>query len=186
MTAHRDIVYATRARRAGAKHALRIIREARQAGLGERLSLAFGLVEQESNFENVFGHDHGAWRPADGKVTKANVQELLFRIRHKHQPSNGVGLPQLTFPGFILQAEAMGGAHIVKNQLHVAFHVLAPDLHHRGPVGGLAVYNSGDPNSTAGRRYAREVLIKADRWHKILLGKRAVRRIEHRAGRLPR
>jgi hypothetical protein len=168
VTAHRDIILAARARRAGARWPLLIIREARRAGLGERLSTALALVEQESNFRNVFGHDRGAWRPVDGKVTAHNVRELLFHVQHLGEPSNGVGLPQLTFLGFILQAQAMGGAHKRRNQLRVAFHALAPEIHQHGLVGGLAQYNAGDPRSSAGLRYAREVLIKADRWHRVL------------------
>ena len=46
---------AWRARRGGARHTLRIVREARRAGLEP--ALAFALVERESGFRNVFGND---------------------------------------------------------------------------------------------------------------------------------
>jgi hypothetical protein len=124
----RDLVLAHRAKQAGAEYALRIIIEARRRGFGKDaqkpLALAFALIESESNFQNEFGHDTGAWRPADGIVTKAAVHELLRRWSHG-EPSNGVGLPQLTYPPFIRRAEQRGGAHIPKNQLSVAFEDLA-------------------------------------------------------------
>ena len=57
----RDLVLARRAKRHGARYSLRIIREARRAGIP--ISLAFAIVEQESRFLNVCGHDPGGPHP---------------------------------------------------------------------------------------------------------------------------
>jgi soluble lytic murein transglycosylase-like protein len=159
----RDLWLARRAKRHGAAFALRIVLEARRAGIP--ISLAFALVEQESGFRNVFGHDAGAWRPDDGRVTAGAVRELLRRVK-AGQPSNGVGLTQLTWPPFIHQAGALGGAHIPKYQLRVGFTHLAGLLrHYHHTSTALSAYNAGDPNSRKGKHYAAQVLNRAKKWH---------------------
>lgn len=163
----RDLILAHRARKAGANYSLRIIKEARRAGL-EPLSLAFAVVDQESTFRNVFGADHGS-DPAlhEKPVTEARVKQLLAGLG-RYKP-NGVGLPQLTFPPFVRQADAMpGGAALPANQLRVAFPQLAALVHQHGVRGGLSAYNAGDPHSAAGRVYAAKVLAKQMRWHHAL------------------
>lgn len=161
----RDLVLALRAKRAGARFSLRIVREARIAGLP--VSLAFALVDRESAFHNVFGHDEGAYRPGN-TVTNQRVRELLDRVDAGGK-SNGVGLTQLTWPGYIRQAMAMpGGAALPKNQLRVGFHALAAMIHGHGEYLGLAAYNAGDPRSAQGRKYAREVEALQDHWHRVL------------------
>jgi hypothetical protein len=165
MSLARDLQLARRAKQHGAHYSLRIVREARRAGLD--ISLAFALVDQESGFQNVFGHDAGAWRPKNGQVNRANVAELLRHVR-AGQPSNGVGLTQLTFPPFIHQANALGGAHLPKYQLRVGFSRLAALIKHYGTRDGLAAYNAGSPHTVLGQRYARSVQHKAALWHRRL------------------
>jgi hypothetical protein len=168
MTA-RDLLLARRAKRAGANSSLRIIIEARRAGLP--ISLAFALVDGESGFRNVFGHDLGAIMKGE-LVTPARIARLLSHIA-KGGVSNGVGYTQLTWPGYIRQANAMpGGASVIKNQLRVGFAVLAGHVHHYGVRRGLAVYNAGDPNSGQGKRYATIMLAKRDKWHRVLVPKK--------------
>lgn len=164
----RDLLLARRAKAAGARPSLRIIMEARRAGLPS-LALAFAVIEQESGFRNIFGHDSGADRSLYGKpVTKERVQQLLRGVSDHTFASNGIGLSQLTWLGYIRQAEALGGAHLERNQLRVGFQALAGMVHAYGEERGLAAYNSGTPDSSKGRRYAREVLEKKAKWHKIL------------------
>ena len=167
MSLARDLQLARRAKKAGAQYSLRIVLEARRAEIP--ISLAFALVEQESGFRNVFGHDRQAWRPEDGKVTKATVAHLLETVR-QGRPSNGVGLTQLTWPGFIRAANRAGGAHIPKYQLRVGFDHLAKCIHTFGVKRGLSVYNSGSPDNPKGRAYAAQVVAKATRWHGVLTG----------------
>lgn len=164
----RDLLLARRANRAGAKSSLRIILEARNAGLP--ISLGFGVLKQETNFQNIFGHDAGA-RFSDQRhvvVTNERVKLLLSDVA-KGKPSNGVGLPQLTYPPFIKRAAAMpGGAASVKNQLRVAFGDLAHLVHVHGERDALAIYNAGRADSSAGRRYANSVLKFSAEFHKAL------------------
>jgi hypothetical protein len=163
----RDLVLAHRAKTAGANYSLRIILEARRAKLP--LSLAFALVEQESHFMNVFGCDHGSILCHED-VTHDRVLQLVHHVINLHGVSNGVGLTQLTWIGFITAAERLGGAHRPKNQLRVGFELLAQLIDAHGTHGGLAAYNAGDPHSAKGIRYAREVLARQARWHDVLMG----------------
>jgi hypothetical protein len=166
MTTLRDLLLARRAKAAGASYSLRIILEARRAGLP--ISLAFAIVDQESAFRNIFGCDKGVLF-CHQPVTHERVLKLIEDVQQGHM-SNGVGLTQLTWIGFIKAAERLGGAHIVKNQLRIGFEVLAQNIDAFGIGGGLAAYNAGDPHSAKGIRYAREVRAKQDKWHKVLMG----------------
>jgi len=165
MSLARDLQLARRAKKAGANYSLRIVLEARRAEIP--ISLAFGLVDVESGFQNQFGHDRQAWRPADGRVTKARVAELLRRVA-KGEPSNGVGLTQLTWPGFIRAANRLGGAWKPKYQLRVGFDHVAKCIQTFGVKRGLSVYNSGSPDNPKGRAYAAKVATAAAKWHRIL------------------
>lgn len=166
MSLRRDITLARRARAAGAKYALRIVWEARHAGIP--VSLALALVEQESGFRNIFGADQGSILKHE-KVTKAKVARLLAFVE-RGGPSNGVGLTQLTYPPFIRHANRIGGAHLPKYQLRVGFGALKDKLA-RNPKswwGALATYNAGRPDSPVGLAYAGKVIAKQRRWHRIL------------------
>lgn len=163
----RELQLAVKARRTTrAGNNLRIVLEARRAGLP--ISLAFALVEQESGFRNVFGHDAGADPRLKGKkVTPARVQQLLRGLGR--YSSNGVGLTQLTWPGFIREAEHLGGAHRPANQLRVGFNLLAGHLRTYGDTRrALAAYNAGISTSAAGLRYAEQVLARRRKWHDLL------------------
>lgn len=160
--ADRNMVLAWRARRAGAKHSLRIIWEARAAGIP--VSLAFALVEQESGFRNVFGHDLGGLFPGQ-PVTRRRVKALLEHVR-AGGGSNGVGLTQLTYPPFIRQAEACGGAHCPKYQLRVGFGVMRNLLReHDRKRDAYAAYNG---TGRAAELYAAQLRDRQEKWHKIL------------------
>lgn len=169
----RNLQLARRAKKAGAKHSLRIVIEARAAGLGDHLSLAFAVLEQETGFDNIFGHDEGALFSNFKRipVTNEKVSQLLRSV-DRGEPSNGVGLPQLTYPPFIRRAAAMpGGASSVRNQLRVAFSDLAHLVHDHGERDALAIYNAGQADSPKGRRYASTVLDRKERFHRALVRK---------------
>ena len=164
MSLARDLQLARRAKKHGAEHSLRIVWEARRAGIP--ISLAFAVVEQESGFQNVFGHDHGGMYPGLS-VTKERVAGLIRALR-EHRGANGVGLTQLTWPPFVYAAERLGGAHLPKNQLRVGFGHLSDLIRHYGTRDGLAAYNAGGPHNRMGQHYARLVLDKRDKWHRFL------------------
>lgn len=157
----RDLHLARTARANGARYSLRIIWEARRAGLP--ISLAFALVEQESAFRNIFGHDRGGPFPGQ-TVTRSRVQALLRHVAGGGT-SNGVGITQLTWPPLIRAAEKHGGAHTPKAQCRVAFAHLAELIRVHGKVDGIRRYNGSGP---AAVRYSAVVRSKADRWHRIL------------------
>jgi hypothetical protein len=152
----RDLRYAARAKRAGARHTIKTVREARRHGVP--LSWAFALVEQESGGKNVFGADRGSIL-AHQKVTKKRVAELLDYVRHGGV-SNGVGLTQLTWVPLIEEANKAGGAHLPKHQLHVGLKFFRETT--GGEFDRLAWKYNGDP------AYQVQIKAKQRRWHKVL------------------
>ena len=160
-------------RHTGKGNSLRIVQEARSAGIS--LSLACALVEQESSFENVFGNDHDRVHPEldnpvrKGAVSKARYLELRrFVARGFH--SNGVGLTQLTSVGFLDSADQLGGGWKPKHQLRVGFQTLAGLIRHFGADErkGLVAYNAGPGNIAGGLDYADAVLERKRKWHERL------------------
>lgn len=151
-----------RAKRAGARPALRIYWEAKRAGVP--YSWALALVEQESGWQNVFGGDHGQLpNPAAPPfyhvaVTRERVQALKAYV-HAGHASNGVGLTQLTSIGLIEGADAMGGAHRPVFQLRMGLRFF------RSVTGGDWTqawrYNGA-------RSYQAQILALQKRWHKIV------------------
>lgn len=156
----RDYLLARRANRHGAKYALRIVWEARRAHVP--ISLAFAIVEKESGFKNIVGHDPGGPHPGV-KVTRQVVRDILAS-----RTSNGVGLTQLTYKPLIREAEGMGGAHLPKYQLRVGFHELGRLIKSYGLHAGMVHYNGSGPAALA---YANDLAARARRWHHYLEGK---------------
>lgn len=165
----RDLLLARRAKRYGMKNSLRIVLEARRAGLP--VSLAFALVEQEStNGANVWGHDpapNGHTSSLGGKpVTRATY----LSYRDVRGPSGrggmqGVGPLQLTWWEFQDIADSYGGCWVPKHNLRVGFGVLAKLIKTYGKYNGIARYNG---SGAAAQRYASSVLDKQDTWHRRL------------------
>jgi hypothetical protein len=150
----------------GGRHGELIVAEAQRAGLP--LALACALVEQESSFRNVFGHDAVQNpTPKGSRVTRASY--LRYRdLRDAGLGAQGVGVTQLTFPPFQDRADSLGGCWKVSNQLRVGYQVLAESIAAHGVRGGLAAYNAGSPTSPAGLAYAKKVLDRERRWKKAL------------------
>jgi hypothetical protein len=161
-----DWRYAWKARRAGVPpgYASTIIAEARRTDHVTR-SLALALVEQESGFRNVFGHDPTIFRGA-GKVTKA----AYLDYKRRRGPTGrggmqGVGPTQLTWWEYQDAADREGGCWDPAVNIRVGLRVLDGNIARRGLRDGIAEYNGSGP---AAQRYADEVLAKATRWHRIL------------------
>lgn len=162
----RDQDLARKAKANGAKYSLRIVIEARKAKIP--ISLGFALIEQESNFRNVFGHDPTIFVGA-GEVTKAKY--LVYRA--KRGPTGrggmqGVGPPQLTYFTFQDRADEAGGCWVARYSIQVAFTDLAGMIRKHGEHKGLAVYNAGESGWRNGEDYARSVQKKQMRWHRVL------------------
>lgn len=168
MSSQRDKQLARIAKRYGANYSLRIVIEARRAKLP--ISLGFALLEQESNFSNVFGHDPTIFRGA-GKVTKAKY----LAYRKQRGPTGrggmqGVGPAQLTYYTFQDRADALGGCWVAANNIRVAFTDLANMIERHGKRKGLGVYNAGEQGWARGlgHKYADEVLWMERKWHERL------------------
>lgn len=149
-----------RARAHGARYAWSIVNEAKRAGIP--YYVAFAVVEQESNFQNVFGHDPGGLFPGE-KVTQKRVDALIDHVVNKKGVSNGVGFTQLTFIGFILQANKLnGGASKVRNQLRIGFRLMAELRRVHGSWHeAFRAYNGVGP---AAERYADLMDVRAAKW----------------------
>ena len=180
MASKRDQKLANIAKRHGANYSLRIVMEARRAGIP--ISLGFALIEQESDFRNVYGHDDTLSVPKSlprgqsprhypvqgGIVTARNWKVYLSRRGSTGRGGmQGAGPGQLTYYTFQDRADALGGCWIAANNIRVAFTDLAAMIDRHGKRKGLGVYNAGERGwvKGLGHKYADQVLAKERRWH---------------------
>jgi hypothetical protein len=163
----RDAALASTLRDNGVKNALRIVIECRHRHDGViPVSLGVALQEQESNGRNIFGADSNA--PfAHLAVTKERVLQLVEHVR-AGGTSNGVGPLQLTFLPFIEEANRDGGAWKPSVNIATGLGIIAANVSRHGVRGGLATYNAGNPQAPAGRAYAKQVMERQDRIHKLI------------------
>lgn len=167
----RDLWLARKANKHGARYSLRIILEARKNRVP--ISTAFAVVEQESNFRNVFGHDptHSippSWK--GGQVTKDRYHH--YKRNRNKGGMQGVGPMQLTWWEIQDDADRLGGCWRPKWNICVGMDHLGRLLraHKMKRHPALAAYNGGDSEvgRRNGERYATEVEIKAAKWHRLL------------------
>lgn len=176
MASARDLLLARRAKKAGANYSLRIIWEARRAGIP--ISAGFALVEQESNFRNVFGHDPVRSIPVSWRGTSVTRDKYLrYKANRKAGLGmQGVGPVQLTWYEFQDRADRLGGCWIPRHNIRVGFEEFAKRFkvcRHRGfNTRGSVRYAGRDYNGSgpAAEAYGRELLNKYDHWHRILAG----------------
>lgn len=159
----RDLWLAHRARSHGANYSLRIVREARRAEVP--ISLAFALIEQESGFRNVFGHDPTIYTGA-GKVTRSKYRAYKKKRGPRGEGGmQGVGPAQLTWWEFQDAADKRGGCWKPRHNIATGFRVLADLISkHSNIHDGVAAYNGG----ASADRYVNEVLRRRDNWHRRL------------------
>lgn len=164
-----------------------IVREAERTNV--RVSWLLALVETESSFRNVFGHDRlpGAARrgprQADGtrsdeamggkraggipeswvRVTRARY--AFYKLRRGRWGAQGVGPCQLTWPGYQDLADRRGGCWRFAVNIAVGAEVIAGLVkQYGGWMAALATYNAGSPSSAAGQDYARRVQARRQLW----------------------
>jgi hypothetical protein len=161
----RDLVLARRAKKHGANYSLRIIIEARQAVIP--ISLGFALIEKESGFRNVFGHDPTTSIPVSWRgtqVTKSKYEH--YKANRASGGMQGVGPAQLTWWAYQDQADHRGGCWIPKHNISVAFDHLAALLKiNRSKHGAIAKYNG---TGSAADKYASDVAVRQAKWHSWL------------------
>ncbi len=144
-----------------------IMAEAATESLG--LPIACALIEQESSgARNVFGCDHG-WTngepPYCGEaVTRERCDALIGPSQDFPHRMNGIGLTQLTWWTFVLDAEREGGIHRPAIQCRIGFRIMRRNLDVTGWKGRLdafARYNGSGPVAQA---YALDVEEKRLAW----------------------
>ncbi len=167
----RDIALAIKAKRHGMKNSLRIILEARRAGLP--ISLAFAMVEQESGTgANIWGGDPAPNGGTAGLNNQAVTKARYLRYKQVRGKGaggmQGVGPLQLTWWEFQDQADQIGGCHIPKYNLRVGFTTLAGLITVHGRRDGVRRYNGGGRYADAYTHHVNDVLMP--KWHDILKG----------------
>jgi hypothetical protein len=144
--------------------ALRTVIEARRNGLA--ISEACALIEHESGWRNIMGCDKGG-PYCHQRVTKAKVLHLVRHVLNGGT-SNGVGHGQLTWIGYIQEANRDGGAWVPRVNIATALKIMGGHKRRHGWKRGLAVYNAGHPSSLHGQAYARRVDALKKTWHNRL------------------
>ncbi len=142
-----------------------IIRACKATGLLYRFG--FALVQQESDFRNVFGADGNApYQHAGEPVTRARLNDLLAHD-HRGEVSNGVGWTQLTYSGFLYEAESLGGAEKPYVQCLVGFKALHGLMLAHGVWAGAKAYNG---SGAAADNYANLLVARGEKWLHVMRG----------------
>lgn len=163
----RDFQLAARAKRHGANYSLRIVWEARRAGLP--ISLGFALIDHESTFTNVWGGDE----PPNGGTSDLHHDRVTKRAylayKDRRGPKGaggmqGVGPAQLTWWSYQDLADRYGGCWVPKHNIRVAFEHLAHliQLNDGNVTVALRRYNGTGPKAI---EYARVVKRLQTIWH---------------------
>jgi hypothetical protein len=151
-----------------------VVREARRSRLP--VALACAVLEKETGFRNVFGHDavrNPVKSPPGGllAVTRDNYRRYLHH-RRQGLGNQGVGPMQLTSPGLQDRADQLGGCWQPGPNIRVGLEFLAGNIRRLGLRAGVVAYNGSGP---AAQRYADNVLARARVWDKRLRAARPVR-----------
>lgn len=156
-----DPALIVRLRKLGCPYPIRLITEAGKFGLS--VPLACSLVVQESAWENIFGHDPTVFVGA-GAVTENSYHAYSAEAERTGQVQ-GVGVVQLTYRAYQLEADKIGGCWVIACQMQIGFGVLAENIRRDGLHAGVAAYNGSGPAAEA---YADEVIARAVTYAKEL------------------
>jgi hypothetical protein len=133
------------------------------------VSLVCAVIDVESSFRNVFGHDtvrNPIKSPGGGTlaVTEERYQAYL-RHRRLGEGAQGVGPMQLTHPSLQDEADALGGCFRPKVNIQVGVRHLAALIADHGLKPGVQRYNGAK-----GDDYSTEVLRRKRAWDGRLRG----------------
>jgi hypothetical protein len=162
-----DRLYSRMARRAGVPPGWSslVIEAAVKAKIPRSRGLA--LIQTESGFANVFGHDPTIFGGA-GHVTEVNYHAYKReRGPHGRGGMQGVGPAQLTYWSIQDEADRRGGCWRPEVNMRVAFDHLRDLCRTHGVPQGLALYNG---QGEAARRYSLTVRRRERQWKRVLLG----------------
>lgn len=104
------------------------------------------LVEKESGFKMIFGHDAGGLFPGE-RVTRRKYRALQNSLRAGAGGANGVGLIQATYPPFIEEDDDLWRE---KHNLRWGAELLDSLIRSSGREQGMNNFN-GDPTGAYGR-----------------------------------
>ncbi|MGZ6709504.1 MAG: peptidoglycan DD-metalloendopeptidase family protein [Solirubrobacteraceae bacterium] len=171
VVAHTDAGLAAAIRAHGGRYEDIIIAEARRSNVP--VSLVCAVMEDESSFTNVFGHD-GVANPIKSVHGRPNlvVTEALYKSylqhRNRGEGCQGVGPMQLTSAFLQDRADKLGGCFKPGPNIRVGVEYLASLIAKFGGVhGGLKAYNGSSA-------YADHVMDRARVWHDRLQGQASV------------
>jgi murein DD-endopeptidase MepM/ murein hydrolase activator NlpD len=169
--AHTDQGLAAAIRASGGHYEDIVIAEARRSNVP--VSLVCAVMEVESSFTNVFGHD-GVANPIKSVRGRPNliVTETLYKTylqhRNRGEGCQGVGPMQLTSAFLQDRADKLGGCFKPGPNIRVGVEYLASLIARFGGVhGGLKAYNGSSA-------YADHVMDRARVWHDRLEGHASV------------
>ena len=151
-----------------------VVREARRVRLP--IALACAILEKETGFRNVFGHD-GVRNPVKSPpggllaVTQDNYRQYLHH-RRQGLGNQGVGPMQLTSAFLQDRADQLGGCWQPGPNIRVGLEFLAGNIRRMGLRPGVVAYNGSGP---AAQRYGDDVLARARLWDKRLRAARPPR-----------
>lgn len=147
----------------GGRYGQEIVGEARRSRVP--VALACAVLEKETGFKNVYGHDavrNPVRSPPGGllAVSRDNYREYLSH-RRRGLGNQGVGPMQLTSPDLQDRADELGGCWLPGPNIRVGLEFLAANIRRLGLPGGVVAYNGSGP---AAERYGADVLARARRW----------------------
>jgi hypothetical protein len=141
----RDEVLIAALTKGGIVQPAQVLTDSREADL--TLTDAATLLTIESGGgRNVFGHDRTNGIPDAWKgqvVTPDRYVSLRWAVDVLDAGSQGVGPCQLTYRGFQLAADALGGCWVPTWNRRVGFDILAKNIVAAGTYGGYGAYNGG-------------------------------------------
>jgi hypothetical protein len=160
----RDKAFARLAHRAGVPSGWSslVIEAAVKAGIPR--SRGFALIQTETNFRNIYGHDPTIFA-GHGRVTADNYARYKRERGHTHM--QGVGPAQLTYWSIQDDADRIGGCWKPEANLLVGFRYLAESCRNLGTRQGIAAYNGA---GAAAQAYASRVMSRERGWKRVLLG----------------
>jgi len=133
------------------------------------VSLVCAVIDVESSFRNVFGHDtvRNPIKSPGGGILAVTEQRYRAYLRHRRlgEGAQGVGPMQLTHPSLQDEADALGGCFRPAVNIHVGVRHLAALIAEHGLKPGVQRYNGAK-----GDDYSTEVLRRRHTWDGRLRG----------------
>lgn len=166
----RDLYLAGKAKLYGANFSLRIILECRRRKVP--ISAGFALIEGESNFENVFGHDPTTSIPSAWKG--GEVTETRYKYYKQHRSSKGmqgVGPAQLTWWAYQDRADRLGGCWKSRWNIDVGIAVFADHFHNAAGTTKTKLHTAARKYNGSGDAalvYANRFMDRYNKWHRRL------------------